>query len=58
MFQHHDRGLTKFVCDDTHQDPSNHCCVSSHTTLVTRPPETTTQLIMHLGNIECRVVGF
>ena len=32
--------------------------VSSLTTLVTRQSKTTTQLIMHLGNIECRLEGF
>ena len=40
------------------QDPSNHWRVSSSTTHITRPTKITSQLIMHLGNIECRQKGF
>jgi len=36
----------------------DHWCVSSLKTLVTRSSKTTAQLIMHLGNIECRLEGF
>jgi len=54
IFQHHDLGLTKFHAGS---EQLQYWCVPSLTTLITRPSKTTTQLIMHLGNAECRLEG-
>jgi len=54
IFQHHDCGLTKFHAGS---EQLQYWCVSSLTTPVTRPSKTTTQLIIHVGNIECRLEG-
>jgi len=40
------------------QDPSKHCYVSLSASPIIRPSKSTTPLIMHLGNIECRQEGF
>ena len=53
LFQHHDRGLTKF-----HAGPEQLLVCVVIKTLVTRPSKTTDQLIVHLGNAECRLEGF
>jgi len=53
IFQHHDRGLTKFHAGS---EQLLVCIVIN--ILASRPSKTTTQLIMHLENIECRLEGY
>jgi len=54
FFQHHDRNLTKFHAES--EQPLV-CVVINNFIVANRPSKTTTQLIMHLGNIECRLEG-